>query len=197
MVQAHAIVPPDTVAITVDDGHVSVFSILFPLIVEYHIPVTLFIYPSAISKASYALTWEQLKQMKASGLVDIEAHTYWHPNFRKEKAALLPADYEKFVTYQLVRSKAVLEERLGSPITLMAWPYGIYDPNLEQAAARAGYTASFAYAGGLALPTSDLFAIPRIPVSNYAQGSAFATMLGDAPAGLHGSAVDHQQTPHE
>lgn len=195
MVKAHAQAPPNTIAITVDDGHVSVFTVLFPLILKYHTPVTLFIYPSAISKASYALTWEQLKQMKASGLVDIEAHTYWHPDFRKEKADRLPAAYEKFVTNQLVRSKSVLEERLGFPVTLMAWPYGIHDPDLEQAAARAGYTASFAYAGGLALPTSDLFAIPRIPVSNYAQGSAYASMLGDAPAALDGNAVDHKQAP--
>lgn len=106
-------------------------------------------------------------------------------------------DYEKFVTNQLVRSKAVLEEHLRSAVTLMAWPYGIYDSDLEQAAARAGYTASFAYAGGLALPTSDLLAIPRIPVSNDARGSAFATMLGDAPAGLNGNIVNHEQAPHE
>jgi peptidoglycan/xylan/chitin deacetylase (PgdA/CDA1 family) len=194
MVQRHALAPPNTIAITVDDGHVSVFTTLFPLILQYHIPVTLFVYPSAISNASYALTWEQLKEMKASGLVDIQAHTYWHPNFRKEKTKLLPADYEKFVMNQLVRSKAVLEMRLGSSVTMMAWPFGIYDHDLEQAAGRAGYTASFAYAGGAALPTSDLFAVPRIPVSNEAQGLAFAAMLDDAPSRSDGSVAKQQHT---
>ena len=191
-VHGSAPAPLNTIAITVDDGHMSVFTTLFPLIQKYRIPVTLFIYPSAISKASYALTWDQLKQMKASGLVDIQAHTYWHPNFRREKARLGPADYDKFVSNQLVRSKDVLEQRLGSPITLMAWPYGIYDHDLEQAAAHAGYTASFAYAGGVALPGDDPFAIPRIPAANYAHGNAFATLLNDAQEHPNGSSVGHE-----
>jgi peptidoglycan/xylan/chitin deacetylase (PgdA/CDA1 family) len=44
------------VAITVDDGHLSVYTELYPLILKHRPPVTLFIYPSAISNASYALT---------------------------------------------------------------------------------------------------------------------------------------------
>ena len=184
--------PRNAIAITVDDGHISVFTILFPIIQKYRIPITLFIYPSAISHASYALTWEQLKQMKASGLVDIEAHTYWHPDFRKEKARLSPAEYDQFVRNQLLRSKEVLEQQLGSPVSLMAWPYGIYDHDLEQAAARAGYVASFAYAGGVALPGDDPFAIPRIPAANYAHGNAFATLLDDAQAHPNGSSAGHE-----
>lgn len=63
------------VALTVDDGHRAVYTEMFPVIVKYHVPVTLFIYPSAISNASYALTWEQIKKMQASGLVDVESQT--------------------------------------------------------------------------------------------------------------------------
>jgi hypothetical protein len=55
---------------------------------DRHIPVSLFIYPSAISNASYELTWKQLKEMHASGLVDIESHTYWHPDLSMEKSHL-------------------------------------------------------------------------------------------------------------
>jgi Polysaccharide deacetylase len=50
--------------------------------------VTLFVYPSAVSNAAYALTWEQLRELQATGLVDIQSHTYWHPNFREEKRRL-------------------------------------------------------------------------------------------------------------
>jgi len=61
------------VVITVDDGHRTVYTELFPLILKYRFPVTLFIYPSAISNASYALTWEQISEMVASGLVDVQS----------------------------------------------------------------------------------------------------------------------------
>jgi len=183
---------PNTIVITADDGHASVFTILFPMVQKYQIPVTLFIYPSAISNARYALTWEQLKQMKASGLDDIQAHTYWHPNFRREKTRLRPEEYEKFVSMQLRRSKSVLEQHLGSPVTMMAWPYGIYDGELQQAAARAGYTAAFAYAGGVARKGSELFAIPRIPAANYIKGDAFAALLDAAQANPDGNMQIHE-----
>jgi peptidoglycan/xylan/chitin deacetylase (PgdA/CDA1 family) len=48
---------PHSVVITVDDGHISVYGEMFPLVRRYNIPVTLFIYPSAISNAPYAMTW--------------------------------------------------------------------------------------------------------------------------------------------
>lgn len=116
------------VAITVDDGHRSVYTEMFPLILKHHIPVTLFIYPSAISNASYALSWEQIRKMQASGLVEVQSHTYWHPNFRKERARLSDAEYEAFVAAQLTRSKDVLQSKLGTRVDALAWPFGIYDP---------------------------------------------------------------------
>ena len=73
--------PPHSVVITADDGHRSVYTDMLPLVKRDRIPVTLFIYPSAISNASYAMTWEQLAQLKATGLFTIESHTYWQVPF--------------------------------------------------------------------------------------------------------------------
>ena len=77
--------PERSVVLTSDDGHRSVYTDLFPLIKKLKVPLTLFIYPSAISNADYAMTWAQLQEMKASGLVDIQSHTYWHPNFNIDR----------------------------------------------------------------------------------------------------------------
>ncbi|MGA3303604.1 MAG: polysaccharide deacetylase family protein [Methylovirgula sp.] len=171
------------VAITADDGHRSVYTELFPIIKKEHIPVTLFIYPSAISHASYALTWDQLKEMHDSGLVDIESHTYWHPDFRKERARQSPEKYRAFVDDQLARSKSVLEDKLGIKVDMLAWPFGIVDPELETSAKRAGYVAAFGFNGGVAAPGGDLFDLPRIPMSNAAQGASFGAMLTATTSG--------------
>lgn len=136
--------PPDrSVVITVDDGHKSVFTEMQPLVKKHHIPVTLFIYPSAISKATYAMTWEQLIQLKQTGLFDIQGHTYWHPNFKREKKKLSPAKYQEFVKVQLSKSKNVLDKKMNATIDLLAWPFGIYDDELEKAAVNAGYVMAF------------------------------------------------------
>jgi peptidoglycan/xylan/chitin deacetylase (PgdA/CDA1 family) len=173
---------PPAAAITIDDGHASQYSQLYPIIRQRRIPVTLFIYPSAISRASYALTWGQLADMLKSGLVEVQSHTYWHPDFRKEKASRSPEDYRAFVDFQLSRSKAVLEDRLGIKVDMLAWPFGIHDPELEAAAARAGYKAAFAFKGGPAHRGGDPFAISRIPVSDAARGAGFAALLTETPS---------------
>jgi peptidoglycan/xylan/chitin deacetylase (PgdA/CDA1 family) len=124
--EGHPPLAAPSVAITLDDGHRSVYTEMFPVIRRHNTPVTLFIYPSAISNASYALTWEQLRTMQQSGLVDVQSHTYWHPNFRRERARLTTAEYQAFVAFQLQRSKDVLSKRLGVSIEMLAWPYGIH-----------------------------------------------------------------------
>lgn len=170
-------IPSPAVAITVDDGHESVFTQLYPILQQRHIHVTLFIYPSAISNASYALTWAQLDEMMKSGLVDVQSHTYWHPNFRTEREKRSPEDYSAFVDMQLTRSKSMLEQKLGISVTMLAWPYGIYDPELEAAASHAGYQWAFAFSGGQAHPEDDRLAIPRIPISGGLSLSGFAALV--------------------
>jgi peptidoglycan/xylan/chitin deacetylase (PgdA/CDA1 family) len=169
--------PPRSVAITADDGHQSVYTELFPLVKRYRFPVTLFIYPSAISHASYALTWTELKEMQDSGLVDIQSHTYWHPNFAVEKKRLTPGAYQEFVAMQLEKSKATLEHRLGIRVDMLAWPYGIFDRDLISRARSAGYVAAFSMLRAPARPSDDIMALPRYLVLDRDSASSFARLL--------------------
>lgn len=169
--------PPRSVVITADDGHHSVFTEMYPLVMRYHVPVTLFIYPSAISNASYAMTWEQLRQLKQTGLFDIQSHTLWHPNFKVEKRRLAPADYEKLVDTQLRKPIVILKDRLGANVDMLAWPFGIYSPELMQHAAQAGYIAAFTIEQGRASPAYNMMALPRYLLSNLDRGTVFARIV--------------------
>ena len=170
--------PERSVVLTSDDGHRSVYTDLFPLIKKLKVPLTLFIYPSAISNADYAMTWAQLQEMKASGLVDIQSHTYWHPNFNIDRKRLAPAAYDKFVHDQLVKSKEVLEQRLGGKIDLLAWPFGIHDAELEKAAKAAGYEAAFTIDRRPVTRADSLMALPRFIVLDLDRGNRFLSLLG-------------------
>jgi peptidoglycan/xylan/chitin deacetylase (PgdA/CDA1 family) len=168
---------PNGVAITVDDGHVSVYTVMFPLIQRYGVPVTLFIYPSAISRASYALSWDQLTQMKMSGLVDIQSHTFWHPNFLKERARRTRRDFERFVETQLAASKKLLEKKLGGKVTMLAWPYGIFDSFLERKAAEVGFLAAFTVEARSISTGDSLMQLPRFVISDSDKGPRFDRVL--------------------
>ncbi|MDB6061194.1 MAG: polysaccharide deacetylase [Verrucomicrobiaceae bacterium] len=171
--------PPRSVVITVDDGHRSVYEQMLPLVQRYHVPVTLFIYPSAISNshAPYAMSWEQLRALVDTGLFSIQSHTYWHPNFKREKKRLEPAEYDKFVVTQLQRSKAVLEKHFGSDITVLAWPFGIYDDALLQQAHAAGYQTAFSIDGRQVHDSDALLVLPRFLMNNAQQGHIFEQMV--------------------
>ena len=168
---------PRSVVITADDGHRSVYTEMFPLIKQYRIPVTLFIYPSAISNASYAMTWAQLKELHESGLFEIQSHTYWHPNFRKEKKRLTPAEYKNLLKMQLTRSKEKLEKNLGIKVDMLAWPFGIHDEELGQQASEAGYIAAFTIERHHANSSDNLMALPRYLMTNKDEGRAFEQLL--------------------
>ena len=154
-------IPSRSLVITADDGHKSVYTDMFPLLKKYHAPATLFLYPSALSNAPYAMTWEQLKDMKATGLLDLQSHTFWHPNFKKEKRKLGTEEYENLVASQLKKAKVRLEKEFNARVDMLAWPFGIYEEGLIQKATAAGYVAAFTMERRDAAPSDNLLALPR------------------------------------
>lgn len=173
--------PHRSVVITSDDGHKSIYTNMLPLVKKYRVPVTLFIYPSAISNASYAMTWDQLREMKKTGFFDFQSHSYWHPNLRKDRRRLTPAEYDKFVDMQLKKSKSRLEEELGVKVVMLAWPFGIYDDELISKATGAGYVAAFTIERRLSSSSDNIMALPRYLMVDADRGKRFERLLVESP----------------
>lgn len=175
--------PAKPVVIVEDDAHKSVYTDMLPLIQKYQVPITLFVYPSAISNASYAMTWEQLREVKATGLVDIQSHTYWHPNFKQERKKLTAADFDKLVGTQLGKARSRLEKEFGAPVNLLAWPFGIYDDDLLQRAAKAGYVATFTIERRPVTAADDSMKLPRYLIVDGDRGNRFSAIVAGASGG--------------
>lgn len=169
--------PAKAVVITADDGHRSVYQVMYPLARRYRVPVTLFIYPSAISNASYALTWDELRRMQQSGGVDVQSHSYWHPNFVQERRRLSPQAYRQLVRQQLLRPRQVIEKQLGHKVDLLAWPFGLYDAELMQEAQTAGYLAAFSLEARPVTWRDSLWALPRLLMVDAYDAKTFAALL--------------------
>ena len=173
---------PKSVVIVEDDAHKSVYTDMLPLAKKYNVPVTVFIYPSAVSNAKYAMTWDQIRELKKTGLFDFQGHTYWHPNFKRDKKKMKPEEFEKSVVMQLTKSKAKIEKELGTKVDMLAWPFGIFDDYLLKKAADAGYAATFTIVAHHAGPEDSVTKLPRYLLINSDQGKAFAQILaGSAP----------------
>lgn len=67
------------------------------------------------------MSWQQLSEMQASGLVEIGSHTCTHRR-------LLPTLPEDVLHREIVHSKAVLEDALERPVELFCYPNGDCSP---------------------------------------------------------------------
>jgi peptidoglycan/xylan/chitin deacetylase (PgdA/CDA1 family) len=168
---------PKSVVIVEDDAHKSVYSDMLPVIRKYCYPVTVFVYPSAISNAKYAMTWNQLRELKKTGLFDMQSHTYWHPNFKREKGKLAPAAYDKLVMEQLLKSRKKIEQEIGGPVDLLAWPFGIYDDHLLKKAQEAGYISTFSIERRHTTARERVQILPRYLLVNADKEKAFAQLM--------------------
>lgn len=84
------------------------------------------------------MTWEQIRDMEASGLVSYGAHTVNHP-------ILAYLSDPKEVLYEVQASRQLLEENLGHPVRLFAYPVGKMQHIGEQGV-EAVKTAGFTWA---------------------------------------------------
>jgi peptidoglycan/xylan/chitin deacetylase (PgdA/CDA1 family) len=137
----HTPLPSRPVVITFDDGHVSNFTMAFPILRKYHFVATEFMITGAINRPG-ELTAKDLLEMERSGVFEIESHSVHHPYLAKCSTAR--------IKYEVTVSKKVLEKLLGRPVEFFCYPYGSYDARVIRAVQKAGYematTSNWGYA---------------------------------------------------
>jgi peptidoglycan/xylan/chitin deacetylase (PgdA/CDA1 family) len=130
--------PQRAVVITADDGYASVYRHAYPVLKQYGFPATVFVYTDFIG-AGDALTWPQMQEMIASGLIDIESHSKSHESL----VAMLPGESERSyrarVDKELTVGRDVLQRKLGVHISIFAYPYGDASAAVVERAQKADY----------------------------------------------------------
>jgi hypothetical protein len=66
---------------------------------------------------------------------------------------------------------------------MLAWPFGIYDDDLIQMAAKTGYVATFTMERHPAGNLDNVMALPRYLMTNDERSGTFATILAGSPRG--------------
>jgi peptidoglycan/xylan/chitin deacetylase (PgdA/CDA1 family) len=163
-------------SITFDDGLTRTTRHAIPLLLERGIGCSLFVptgllgktHPDAPSES--IATAQEIKELAAAG-VEIGAHSVDHVDLARMSYAQ--------ALDQMRRSREMLEDLLGKPVTTMAYPFGSASADTVRAAREAGYELACACSGpGEWLP----WMLPREPV--YATSSPVRLRL--KMAGLYG-----------
>ncbi len=153
--QGREALPKRSVVITMDDGYESVHQHALPQLRKHGFPATLFVYTDFIG-AGDGLSWNQLAELKASGLVDIQAHSKSHRNLIERLAGETDERYRQNIDAELRVPRELLERRLPVQVRHFAFPYGDANESVLDALARQQYQlAVTVYPGGNAF-----FAMP-------------------------------------
>jgi peptidoglycan/xylan/chitin deacetylase (PgdA/CDA1 family) len=118
--------PARSVVITIDDGYESVYRHAYPLLKKHGFPATLFVYTDFVGIGD-GLSWAQLQEMAASGVVDIQAHSKTHRNLTDRHPGETDDRYRQAIETELRAPREVLEKRLSSPpvqVRQFAYPFG-------------------------------------------------------------------------
>ncbi|MBI5631796.1 MAG: polysaccharide deacetylase family protein [Elusimicrobia bacterium] len=158
------------VAITFDDGYKDTLRVAAPLLAKRGIPFTVFVASSyVLSKNSLYLTAKELKELSQFKNVLIGAHGHHH-----KALSSLGADA---LSNELVKSREILEDLLGKPVTTLSYPHGAVNRRVRDAASAAGYALGGCSRYGLNAPDRDPLLLCRTELTAWDTARDFSLKL--------------------
>lgn len=208
--------PAPGLLITFDDGYLDFYTTAFPLLVEFGYPATAFVNARYFDQEDDGrhLGPVQVAELLASGLVEVQGHSYdghgqvpgaaGEGPFYTTRAYLPEAGREETATEYLERIRRDLDllkealSRVGSRGGHLAFPYGAFNDELIRVAGEAGFRYLYTTDGSAPnTPDTPLTAIHRVNVgSPWISDDKFRKLLPPfqsraVPGGPAGDNRDH------
>jgi len=154
--------PSRSFAITFDDGYEEVLTLGLPDLQEFGYTATVFAVAGQPGGANLwddggakLLSADQLRLLDKSGIT-IGAHSCQHVHLTQ----VSPGAAKR----EIAESKEILEQSLGKPVTLFAYPYGETNDSVDRYAREAGFEAAFATDNASRDHSQNLFRLRRVVV---------------------------------
>jgi len=206
--------PSKPVLLTFDDGLRSLYTRAYPLLRAYNYPAVAAVItdwvdlsaersvdvgPRPFTRDDF-VTWQQLREMQASGLIEVASHTdalhkgvQSNPQGNQTPAAITrlytPAtqhyesetDYRARIRADLERSAELIQQHLGQRPRAIVWPYAAYNSATNEIAESLGMPVSFDLEGRSTPMPSDLHGLARLLVMNNPSVTDLAYALRSDP----------------
>ncbi|MEQ8313747.1 MAG: polysaccharide deacetylase family protein [Gammaproteobacteria bacterium] len=174
-------IPDRAVAITFDDGYISIYETAFPMLQEFDMPFTLFLSTGPIDQGlSGYMNWDQIKEMSDAGVL-IANHMVTHPYMLEREQGESESAWLNKLRAELLEAESAIELHTGRSHRYLAYPYGEFNPAIKQMLAEEGFTG-FAQNSGAIGPNSDYLALPRFPLASIYANLDTAKIKFDALA---------------
>lgn len=175
--------PTKPILIHFDDGYENTYHHAYPVLKELGMKATYYLVGATV-KAKTAdhepyptphLSWEQIQEMHESGVISFESHTFdLHGNgvsvqYKGETDTL----YQQRLLDDFIQSKKLIEDKLGTTVLALAYPFGDYNDTADEMAKKAGYGLTMTMDEGKVTLGDSPYKLKRIYVSGADHGEAF------------------------
>lgn len=133
-----------SVVLTFDDGYTDNYTELLPILKKYNVKATVYIIGDLVGNHPEYLTYDQIKEMADSGLVQFGCHTMSHPDLTSLTDEQIKKEYQD--------CKDLIADLTGQDCRSVAYPYGYYD---DRVTAITKEYFDFAYNSGYYTPAED------------------------------------------
>lgn len=150
--------PDRTIAITFNGGHKSAYENAMPLLLKKDIPFTVFLSTDHLdAKSPLHVSWDDVKKLRRNDLVSFGLH----PAIYTRLTDADETEIRRQVNNAIVRYRAVFK----TEPKFFAYPFGEYTQAYRDIVAASGFTAAFGQQSGVAYAGSDMFSLPRFPMT--------------------------------
>lgn len=189
--------PDHAVLLTFDDGLADVYSRAYPLLKLFHYPAVIApvgawmnlrpgeteSYGNSKLSAADFVTWDQLKEMQQSGLIEVGTHTFQqhlgvvaNPQGSLEPAVTTrtyaggnyegDAGYDQRLSDDLRKARDQIAAHLGRAPRVVVWPYGRSNRVVQDLAASLGMSIGLTLESGVNTGQQPLLAVRRQLIQN-------------------------------
>ena len=160
----HRPLPDRSVAITIDDAYLSVYTEAYPRLRRRHWPFTVFTATDPVDRKFPAfMNWQQMREMQQHG-ARFANHSSHHDHLIRHRRGEPRQQWRARIRQDIHHAQQRLRTELGQASMLFAYPYGEYNLDLAKLVTDMGFTAFGQQSGAIGL-YSDPRALPRYPMS--------------------------------
>lgn len=176
LLQARKKIPSKTVVITIDDGYQDNFTNIFPVLIKYNMPASIFLRTDLIGSQRVGrngdilkfLDWPQIVEMSKS-LIDFYPHSHGHL-----KLAEIPLSEAE---NDISQSREILEEKLREETPIFAYPYGNFNDAVKGILKKLGFIGAVSVRFGNVKPGDDIFELKRNSIDSKISFSMFKGII--------------------
>ena len=154
----HSQLPGKPVMVTMDDGYADNAIYALPVLQKYGIKANLMLASGLVGGNPDMLTWDQVNQLKSSGLIYFTNHTWSHYAISNGPQSKIDSEIDV--------AQTEIQDHTGQTVNVFTYPYGEFNNNAIQTLQRKGYIGAYSTIPGQYQCDSFIMALHRTRIGN-------------------------------